>query len=487
MIHHPYRRAAAGAALILALSHLAAAAPATLPPLTFDQGRGTFEIVERLRFEDRTDNFDFDSSAHSPTDDSWWVQRVRLGATWKPAPLWSLQAQVQDAREWGSERPNVPFILGSEGDDPLDLRLASVTWGDAKKTPVVVTLGRQTLAFGDERVVGISEWNNFARTFDAAKAAFTVIPNQLTATVWVSSVVSVRPTTSGEGWEFNRSSGDDWFSGVYLANKLGARDTFDVYALWRDKRKNDPIYTAPTAPIPAGARTAAAYDIAQNVYTFGTRFVRAPKAGAFDAEFEAAWQGGNVDRQTTSPAVGVYGGSSARLDHRAWAIHTLVGYSPEGAPGKLRFNAEYNVASGDTHRSDDKNGSFMVMFPSNHPFYGFMDLFAWKNVEEWVATLRFSPLPNTTVRLDYHDLSLYTTSDAWYRANGVSTVRPVNDAARHSGRSAGREIDVSAAWTPAPWLRLDLGWSWFKSGAYLEGTGAHSDARFLYVQTTLKY
>jgi hypothetical protein len=309
----------------------------------------------------------------------------------------------------------------------------------------------------------------------------------MTATVWVSSVVTVRPTTSGDSWKFDRSSGDDLFSGAYLSNKLDARDTFDVYVLWRDKRKNDPIYTAPAAPIPPGARVATAYDIAQNVYTFGTRFVRTPKPGAFDAEFEAAWQGGRVDRQTTSPAIGVYGGSASQLDQRAWALHTLIGYSPEGAPAKLRFDAEYNVASGDTHRSDDRNGSFMVMFPSNHPFYGFMDLFAWKNLEEWVATIRCTPLPDLTLRADYHDLSLYTTSDAWYRANGVSTVRPVNDAARRASRSAGQETDLSAAWTPAPWLRLDLGWSWFKAGAYLEATGAHSDARFLYVQTTLKF
>lgn len=45
-----------------------------------------------------------------------------------------------------------------------------------------------------------------------------------------------------------------------------------------------------------------------------------------------------------------------------------------------------------------------------------MDVFAWKNIEEWVATLRFAPVTNTTVRLDYHNFSLFTTSDAWYQS-----------------------------------------------------------------------
>ncbi len=473
-----------GAALLFALG-VASASADPVPALTFDDGRGSFEFVERLRFEDRSNNFDFDSSAHSPTDDSWWVQRVRLGVAWQPDPRWSLQAQLQDAREWDSERPNVPFILGSEGNDPLDLRLASVSWGNPKTTPVQFTLGRQTLAFGDERLVGVSEWNNFARTFDAAKLVWPVVPARVAATAFVASVVNIRPTTSGQGWKFDRSSTDDLFSGVYVSNKPDAADTLDLYALWRDKKNNDPIYTAPTAAIPAAARSAAAYDIAQNVYTLGTRFVRAPREGAFDGEFEAAWQGGHVERQTTS-AIGPYAGDAPQLEQRAWALHTLVGYSPSGAPAKLRLDAEYNLASGDSHRSDNVNGSFMSLFPSNHPYYGYMDLFSWKNLEEWVATVRCSPLPDLTLRVDYHDFSLFTTSDAWYRANGVTAVRPLNDAARAAPRSVGNEIDVSAGWTPVRWARFDLGWSRFKAGSYLQATGAHSDARLLYVQTTLK-
>src|ERR1035437_5609198 len=143
--------------------------PATLKPLTFDEGRVVFDFNERLRFEDRQDNFDFTSAAHSPTDGSWFLQRFRAGFTWKQSPDFSFQLQVQDVREWGSERPKVPFILGAEGNDAADLRIASVTLGDPKKSPVVVTLGRQVLSFGEERLVGPADWNNFARTFDAGK------------------------------------------------------------------------------------------------------------------------------------------------------------------------------------------------------------------------------------------------------------------------------------------------------------------------------
>ena len=476
-----------GAAASLHAAAPAAPAPAAPSALTFDDGRGTFEFIERLRYEDRSNNFDFDSGGHSPTDDSWFVQRFRAGLTWKFVPETSLQVQLQDAREIGSERPKVPFILGAEGNDALDLRLAAVTFGDPKTSPVIATLGRQVLAFGDERLVGPSEWNNFARTFDALKVSWTVTPGKTTATVFVSSVVNVQGVTSGEGWKFDRSNTDDLFSGIYLTHKPDATTTLDGYVLWRDKKDNNPIYSAPTAPIPAPARTAAAYDIGQNIYTFGTRYVQAPKEGAFDTEVEAALQGGHVNRQTTA-ATGNYAGNNPTLDQKAWALHALVGYTPAGAPGKLRFDLEYNLASGDTDRTDGTNGSFMDLFPSTHKMaYSQIDLFSWKNLRELTATARFSPLPKTTVRLDYHDVSLYSAQDSWYRANGVATVRPLTVAAQTAPRTTGNEVDLTVTWAPRPWVTLDAGWSRFSAGSYLRATGAGSDATFTYVQTALKF
>jgi hypothetical protein len=453
--------------------------------VVFDGGKGVFEFIERLRFEDRRQNFDFSSSAHSPTDDSWFVQRFRVGLTWKQSAAFSLQVQLQDAREWGAERPAVPFILGAEGDDALDLRLAALTWGDPKKDPLVFTLGRQLLVLGEERLVGVGEWNNFSRTFDAGKLVWNIAPGRTTATLFLGSVVYVQGTSLGEGWKFNRSTTNDSFGGAYVTHKLDKTRTLDGYLLWRDKQDSNPIYRAPTTAIPVAARTAAAYDIGQNIYTVGSRYFAPPAEGQWDAEFEAAYQWGEVARQTTA-ATGPYAGSRPRLDQQAWAVHGLVGYTPPGAPGKLRFDFEYNAASGDTDRSDGKNGSFMSLFPSNHKFYGFMDVMAWKNLREVVATLRFAPVAKTAVRIDYHQFALFSNQDAWYRANGVATVRPLNAAAQSASRQAGAELDLTLTWSPRPWAVIDAGYARFFAGHYLGATGAKSDADFFYLQTTLK-
>lgn len=480
------RRVLWGAFVGLSAAISQAATPATLPPLSFDEGHGSIDIIERLRFEDRQNNFDFNSAASAPTDDSWFVQRLRLGLSYGNSPDWSLRIQLQDAREFDSNRPKVPFILGAEGNEYLNLRLASVTWGDPKKSPVTFTLGRQLLAIGGERLVGSSEWNNFARSFDAAKAVWTIAPGKTTATAFVGSVVNMAQSTSGDGWKFDKSTTKDLLSGISVVQKLDARDTLEAYLVVRDKKDNTPLYTAPTAAIPAASRTAIGYDIGQDVYTLGARFVRPPKEGDLDLEVEAALQGGHVNRQTTA-ATGQYAGSSDTLSQDAWALHALAGYSLEGMPWKPRLVVEYNAASGDTNRNDDTNGSFMNILPSNHNAYGLMDVFSWKNMRESTASIRLAPTPAVTLRVDYHWFSLYSAQDAWYRANAIATVRPLNAAAQGAPARAGQELDIIVTWAPRPWLALDAGWAHFYSGPYLGATGAQSDASFFYAQTSFKF
>src|SRR5512132_1429330 len=101
----------------------------------------------RLRFESRNHTFTFNRNVASVTDDSWWLTRLRLAAKGDVSPRATAYVQLQDSRELGSDRSSVPFISGSEGDDPLDIRQAYLEF---KSEDVVWRVGRQLLAFGDE-------------------------------------------------------------------------------------------------------------------------------------------------------------------------------------------------------------------------------------------------------------------------------------------------------------------------------------------------
>lgn len=130
-------------------------------PLCFLDGKICIDIQERIRFEGRENTFDFNSAVDSLTDDVFFLQRFRIGIAIKPVDWLKLYAQGQDAQEWGSDRPDIPGTLGAEGDDNFDLRQAYVQIGPKSFN---LTLGRQVLAYGDERLIGPGEWNNITRT-----------------------------------------------------------------------------------------------------------------------------------------------------------------------------------------------------------------------------------------------------------------------------------------------------------------------------------
>ena len=70
------------------------------PHLSILDGRVVFEVQERIRWEVRDNNFDFNSKVNTVNDDNWFEQRLRIGMLVKVAPWLRIYAQAQDSREW---------------------------------------------------------------------------------------------------------------------------------------------------------------------------------------------------------------------------------------------------------------------------------------------------------------------------------------------------------------------------------------------------
>lgn len=448
----------------------------TYNPMAFYDGKLVFDVQERVRGEMRENNFDFNSEVNAPTDDWFLLQRLRVGALIKPDTWIKAYVQGQDTREFESERKNVPFVAGSEGDDPFDLRQAYLELGDPAKFPLLAKVGRQELIYGDERLIGAFDWNNFSRTFDAVKLRYEQADKKLWVDAFASHVVTIRGYGPGEnrGWTFNDANWQDTFAGVYGSTTWVPKQTTDLYFLYRHKKDNDPVY------IDSFGTRARAYDIRQEVYTAGARIKSLPGTLAgFDYEAEGAYQFGR-DQGRIAPDYPNAAG--AMLDHQAFAFEARGGYTFEDLSWKPRIGLEYSVASGDTDPTDDKDESFMNLFPTNHKFYGYMDLFAWKNIHNPVVSLKFVPDPKVTVQVDGHAFWLYTNEDAWYRANAVATVRPLN---RDGDPFVGTEVDLTVGYTPVKYLRFLAGYSHFFAGDYM-GPAA-DDADFAYLQMSLVF
>jgi len=438
-------------------------------PLCFLDGKLCFDVQDRLRFEARENTFDFNDSVDALNDDSFLLQRFRIGAAFKPTDWLKFYAQGQDTREFFSERPNIPGALGAEGDDTFDLRQGYVQIGPKSWN---ITAGRQTLVYGDERLIGTSDWNNFGRTFDAVKLYFET-GKMTTIDLFTSTVVNIYRHSFDQSDLFNgtETHRDLVFSGIYFSTGAVEPITLDFYALGLDQaRGNDANFEGILGLPPAGS--AGGNPMARTDFvTLGTRIKGDPKKlGGFEYEGEFAFQKGEV----------------ADLDLTAFAAHIGGGYNFD-CPWKPRLFAEYNFATGDDNPTDSDNGTFQNLFPTNHKFYGFMDLFSWQNLHNPELSLKAKPYKQVGLEADLHGFWLADTNDAWYRANGVTKVRPITPASRNADSYVGAETDLVITYQPVKFLTLVAGYSHFFAGDYLKATGPSDDADFGYVQSTVSF
>ncbi|MGI8605300.1 MAG: alginate export family protein [Verrucomicrobiales bacterium] len=413
-------------------------------PLSFFDGRLVFDLQERLRGEVRENNFDFNDSVDALTDDAWLLQRFRFGIKVKPWDWLTIYAQGQDVREFGSDRPNVIGQLGAEGDDSFDLRQGYVEIGDPKKMSLKV--GRQVLAYGDERLVGPGDWLNQSRTFDAIKFHFEQPTWSIDA--FTSSVVKFNQGRFNESdWLDDDDTRSQFFTGIYFSTTALDFQTTDLYAFELHEE---------------GAADT-------DFVTLGTRWKGNPKKlSGWDYEVEMAVQAGDLKGKNLA----------------AFAGHWGAGHVWDEAPWKPRLFVEYNFATGDGNAADGEVNTFQNLFPTNHKFYGYMDVFSWQNMHNPGVAFSVQPMKNLTARLDYHLFWLADTSDAWYRANGTTAVRPITPAA---ASFAGSEVDFTVTWKPKKWFGLQAGYSHFFAGNYLDETGAGDDADFGYLQATFEF
>jgi hypothetical protein len=438
-------------------------------PLSFFDGKVVFDLQERLRWENRSNNYDFNSAARSPTDGNWFEQRLYIGLTIKPVEWLKIYAQAQDLREFNALRPNIPGTMGAEGDDAFDLRQAYIEISDYDKCPWGLKVGRQELSYGDERLVGVLDWANYSRTFDAAKVIYKGQGFSFEAFTSTPVIITKDKYDQSDLFNGEETHRDLVFSGGYLSFDSLPFGVWDFYSFVLDQAHGNTGYVQGllNTPLPKGSLLERS-----DFVTLGTRIKGDPKKlHGWEYSGEFAWQVGKV----------------RDLNLNAYALNAGVGYNFLYTPWTPRIFAEYNYASGDDNPADHDLGTFQNLFPTNHKFYGVMDMFSWQNMEDSHLSVSVNPTKSLTTEVGYYAHWLASTNDAWYRANGINTVRPVNAAARNAGSYQGSELDLILTWNVKKYLQIQGGYAHFFAGSYLTDTGAHDDANFGYVQATLKF
>lgn len=429
------------------------------PPPTYapmKMGKLTVDVQEKMRYEVRDNNFDFNGAVNGPQDAAWLLQRFRLGLGYDLNPWIKLYVQGQDVREIGGSRARQIGVNGAEGDDVFDVLKAYVQIGNLKKGFSSV-LGRQFLSYGDQRLLGPLEWANQARTFDAFKFRYT-------ASKWSFDLFTASPVNFANN-KWNKSDfidqGDHrnaFMSGAYLSTLFVPFNTTTDFYVFHNRDDGTANFGAPTG--------------STSFVTLGTLWKGDPKKlHGFDYDTEMDFQTGKVGGRSLTAYAGHWGAGYNWLKH-AW---------------KPRFGLQYNYASGDGDPNDGKIGTFQNLYPTNHLFYGYMDTTAWMNVHNPQVNFSFMPTPKMKVMLDYHLYWNANNADSWYRANGATKVRPLSTAANNASSFRGQEFDITMSYKLNPHVGILTGYSYFIAGDYLKQTGAASNAQFGYVQVQIDF
>jgi hypothetical protein len=370
-------------------------------------------------------------------DDSYYLNRFRFTATVQPSADFSFTAQVQDARVLNKR-------IGPSGApfrDEIDLRLAHADIGSTKAR-LAARVGRQELAFGDQRLIGHANWLNTARSFDGARVTFRSKPFQLD--VFASSVVTIEDTKANES-DFDSSQ----FYGAYgAATTLVPHAVVEPYLLYRVGRD-------------LRSELGAIGDL--QAATIGVRWVGALPA-RLEYNTEMAFQTGSL----------------ASDDVRAWAGHWQLRETFNARRG-LRAIGEYNFASGDKSPTDGRRGTFDQLYPTGHDKYGLADQVGWKNIRHLRAGGEVLARKGLVLSSSYHTWWLADRHDALFNAAGVVVARVAGGAAN---RHVGQELDAQATFAVSPQLQVAAGYAHIFPGAFLREATPGASFSAPYVMAT---
>ena len=173
-----------------------------------------FHGEERIRPEGQ------DGQSFKNVGDGYILNRFRFNMDVLPTTWLTFHFQVQDADAFAKNNPAPSY------QDTWDLRLAYAEIGDLEKYHAEFRVGRQELAFGDQRLIGISNWTNTARSFDGYRA--TVRDGKFMVDAFAASVVVLQDGEAGQHTPGN------YIEGLYgEMRNVVPNTTIQPYFLWR--------------------------------------------------------------------------------------------------------------------------------------------------------------------------------------------------------------------------------------------------------------
>lgn len=370
--------------------------------------------------------------------DHYLLNRLRLNLDLRPAGWLLFRVQGQDSRVFGQNATPAP----ASQKDVMDVHQAYVQVG-GEEGLVILRAGRQSLDFGEGRLLADPNWGNVGRSFDAVR--LTLGHGQAKVDVFTGALVKASPTG------FDRRASGQHFHGAYGVLAPAPGMSLEPYLFWR---------------IEPGYKNENGTTGKLNQKTVGVRW-----AGLLPLGFD---YGAELAGQT---------GSAAGNEIGAWTGHWVLGHSLPDTRHRPRLFLEYNRASGDANSRDGRQGTFDPLFPSTHDKYGLVDLFGSSNLIHVRPGFQYTIRSGLRIATAYGKLWLANARGGLY-AGGKIAARDVHGAA---GSDVGHEADVQVLWTASSATQVNAGYGHLFPGEFLQRTTTGVPYHILFLNVTRRF
>ncbi len=399
----------------------------------------TWSLFGEARFRpEYRDNFDLDAAEDDARSQGF--MRLRLGVRLAYKDDYRLVVQIQDARVAGEEATT------ASNEKNLDLHQGYIDVA-VGKSGVTFAIGRQEWYYGEHRMIGNFGWDNVGRSFDGVKVRYArerFFIDGLLAQITERTTAIAAPVNGA-------STAGSTLYGAYAQWAPRPASEYETYLLGFD----DHITAAGEVTGTSGGTT---------VHALGGRLK--DRFGRLDLKLEAA-----VER-------GEYHGDDLRA-HAAG----LIGGVNFGKEVKTRLLFGYDYATGDVDGTDGRREEFFNFFPTNHPHYGYMDMFGWRNINSPWAGVSVAK-GRHFAQAAAHRFGLEQASGEWKDAGGTVLG---SDASGNSGTDVGLEVDLTYRFDWTPKAAFEVGLSRFDPHEFADATRGSDASNWGYVMATFGF
>ncbi|HTU46224.1 MAG TPA: alginate export family protein [Bryobacteraceae bacterium] len=390
------------------------------------------------QFRDRVESQD--GLSYGYTGDTYDLTQLRIGMYLQPTKWLELVAVTQDSRVFFNHH----VATGPSYQNIWDIREAYIELGSSTEGWFDLIAGREIFSFGDERVIGPSDWVNMGRTFDTVR--MDLHPPGVSVSIFAASVINAI-----DGQIDHHIEGNNLY-GVYSSfSRIIPHATLEPYLLWRVAPGNVSLpeteHRGHFSEVTGGARLA------------GTAWK------AVDYDIEMNKQTGSLGHDTID----------------AWGGHWNAGYTFHDAHGKPRIFSEYNYASGNKSPNGNTWSTHDELYPSAHDKMEFADQFGWRNIEDLRIGVDETISKRWGLTQVFNDLWLASKNDAVYNSSGAISIAADP---RATSKHLGAELDLIARYKQNQHVTYGFGFAHIFTGAFINQATPGKDYNYPYAYVT---